>query len=81
MNGKTIEELEAENAELKAALAAKNLIPGVAEELAADVRRRVALGLSLPHAIQAAQSQAENDARVAAEEKAAAAAAKKKGAA
>lgn len=72
MNEPTLEQLQAENAALKAALAEKNAIPGVAEELAADVRRRVALGLSLPHAIQAAQSQAENDARVAAEEKAAA---------
>jgi hypothetical protein len=59
-------------AELEAQLAEKNAIPGVEKALVEDVQRRVALGLPLQHAIIAARSQAENDARIAAEEKAAA---------
>jgi hypothetical protein len=57
-------------AELEAALKEKNAIPGVPEALTADVKRRVSEGLPLHHAIVAAKSQAENDARLAAEEKA-----------
>jgi hypothetical protein len=76
------EALKQRIAELEAALKEKNSIPGVSPEIEADVRRRVAAGLELKHAIAAAKSQAENDARIAAEEKAeaekAAKAAKKK---
>lgn len=66
--------------ELEQQLAEKNAVPGVPAELIEDVRRRVAAGLPLHHAIVAAQSQAENDARIAREEAAAAAKAKKEAA-
>jgi hypothetical protein len=50
---------------------AQRRLPGVSEAIEEDVRRRMALGLSLPHAIQAAESQAANDERVAREDAAA----------
>ncbi|HUS37359.1 MAG TPA: hypothetical protein VM680_18575 [Verrucomicrobiae bacterium] len=62
------EQMKARIAELEAALKERSSLPGVPEALEADVKRRVTGGLPLHHAIQAARSQAENDARVAREE-------------
>lgn len=66
--GKTIEQLQAENDALRAAIAEQNSTPGAPAGLEADIKRRVSEGLPLNHAIQAAISQKINDDRIAKEE-------------
>lgn len=65
---KTIEQLQAENDALRAAIAEQNSTPGAPAGLEADIKRRVAAGLPLNHAIQAAISQKLNDDRIAKED-------------
>jgi predicted RNase H-like nuclease (RuvC/YqgF family) len=65
---KTVEQLQAENDALRAAIAEQNSTPGAPAGLEADIKRRVQAGLPLNHAIQAAISQKINDDRIAKEE-------------
>jgi len=76
MSEKTIEQLEAENAALRAqnrALAN----PGVPEEIEEMVKEKVAAGLTREQAIEVAKAQIAWDAELAKQEKAAAIAAEK----